>query len=119
MTRKWQYPILFSFLLKKKLFLAPRTEAECNAHGYGCIETFVDEAFINGFMMTFKDKANCLAAGGKYVNVLTWMPVSCFITLKICVISGGIDQTLTFAKFRSKFIDPTEIILILYTSEPN
>lgn len=57
-------------------FLAPRTEAECAAHGYGCIETFVDEAFINGWMLTFKGEADCLATGGKYVPVLNWRPVS-------------------------------------------
>jgi hypothetical protein len=50
----------------------PRTEAECAAHGFGCIETFVDEAFINGFMMTFKNEADCQAVGGNYVPVLTW-----------------------------------------------
>ena len=56
--------------------LAPRTEAECAAHGFGCIETFVDEAFINGFMMTFKNEADCQAVGGNYVPVLTWRVVS-------------------------------------------
>jgi hypothetical protein len=50
----------------------PRTEAECAAHGFGCIETFVDEAFINGWMLTLKGEDDCLAHNGKYVPVLNW-----------------------------------------------
>lgn len=58
------------------LFLASRTEAECASHGFGCIETFVNERFINGFAMSRKNEADCQAVGGQYVPALNWRAVS-------------------------------------------